>query len=94
MTKGMKHCCEQMRDAIQDDVVPVTFLPKFREYGILVLDGGSSFLELRYCPWCGNKLPSSLRDEWFDYLEAREIDPESDLVPPEYQTEQWWIANE
>lgn len=25
-------------------------------YGLFVHDGGSSFVEISYCPWCGSKL--------------------------------------
>ncbi|WEK45185.1 MAG: hypothetical protein P0Y56_09055 [Candidatus Andeanibacterium colombiense] len=27
-------------------------------YGIIVHDGGSSVVEIAFCPWCGGKLPS------------------------------------
>jgi hypothetical protein len=30
-------------------------------YGLFVHDGGSSFVEIRYCPWCGAEL-SAIRD--------------------------------
>jgi hypothetical protein len=26
-------------------------------YGLFVHDGGSSFIEIAFCPWCGSKLP-------------------------------------
>ena len=26
-------------------------------YGIIVHDGGSSVIEIAYCPWCGTRLP-------------------------------------
>jgi hypothetical protein len=26
-------------------------------YGLIVHDGGSSVIEIRFCPWCGAKLP-------------------------------------
>jgi hypothetical protein len=29
------------------------------EYGLFVHDGGSSFITINYCPWCGTKLPSA-----------------------------------
>jgi hypothetical protein len=65
-------------------------VPKFREYGIPILDGGSSFQEIAYCPWCGRKLPESLRDEWFEELERLGLDPSEDKVPEEYSSGQWW----
>ncbi|KXO98382.1 DUF6980 family protein [Tsukamurella tyrosinosolvens] len=32
----------------------------FGEYGIRVHDGGSSWVTIAYCPWCGTKLPQSV----------------------------------
>lgn len=29
---------------------------KARTYGIIIHDGGSSFVTIAYCPWCGTKL--------------------------------------
>jgi hypothetical protein len=26
-------------------------------YGLIVHDGGSSFIKISFCPWCGSKLP-------------------------------------
>jgi hypothetical protein len=26
-------------------------------YGLLIHDGGSSVIEINFCPWCGSKLP-------------------------------------
>jgi hypothetical protein len=68
----------------------VIFIPKFREYGIRVLDGGSSYIEISFCPWSGHKLPESLRDEWFSRLEAQGIDPGVDPIPLELQNEEWY----
>ena len=39
----------------------IDFIAKFREYGILVRDGGSSSILISYCPWCGVRLPDSQR---------------------------------
>ena len=58
-----------------------------------VLDGGSSFIELLYCPWSGDKLPASLRDAWFDALERRGIDPDSDAVPEEFSDDRWYTES-
>ena len=79
-----------MRSALEDSDVPITYTPKFREVGIRVLDGGDSTILLNFCPWSGNKLPESLRSEWFAELERRGIDPHKDPIPPEFQTEQWY----
>jgi len=29
---------------------------KSNRYGIIIHDGGSSFIVISYCPWCGKKL--------------------------------------
>jgi hypothetical protein len=26
-------------------------------YGLMIHDGGSSVVEISFCPWCGSKLP-------------------------------------
>jgi hypothetical protein len=26
-------------------------------YGLIIHDGGSSFVQIDFCPWCGTKLP-------------------------------------
>jgi hypothetical protein len=83
------HCCEALERACDDPDSAVTFNPKFREYGIKVLDGGSSYVEILFCPWSGQKLPGSLRDEWFNKLEAQGIDPGVDPIPLEFQSELW-----
>lgn len=66
------------------------YVPKFREYGIRVLDGGSSFIAIRFCPWCGKKLPASLRDEWFSRLENLNLEPDDPKVPEELLDDSWW----
>jgi hypothetical protein len=83
-------CCDELRRAVSDESVPIVHIPKFREFGIRILDGGSSFLHLRFCPWSGTRLPESLRERWFDTLDALGIDPASDAVPPEFSDERWY----
>ncbi|WP_425492630.1 DUF6980 family protein [Luteibacter aegosomaticola] len=88
------HCCEALRAACEDEDSPVTFIPKYREYGIRVLDGGTSNVVISFCPWSGDKLPASLRSEWFARLEDLGIDPGVDEIPEEFQTEQWYLGKE
>ncbi len=86
-----QHCCIEMDSAVNNPVIPIRFLPKFREYGVDVQDGGSSYLMIRFCPWCGVTLPSSLRDEWFDALEASGLDPhDPESIPQEFRDESWY----
>ena len=67
-----KHCCADMARALRFDCdkcadafeCPDTLLhysERFREYGLIIHDGGESWSVIRYCPWCGAMLPESTR---------------------------------
>ena len=86
----VEFCCDRLRLAIESDEVPVVYTAKYREFGIRVLDGGTSNIELLYCPWSGHQLPESLRTRWFKELEQRGIDPVKDQIPPEFGDERWY----
>lgn len=84
-------CCEDMFRYLWDGEIALNYSPKFREWGIDVIDGGSSQIRIRYCPWCGSKLPESLGDKWFEtLLEMGYENPFSDPIPDEYKTDHWW----
>lgn len=85
------HCCTEMAERLADGTTGVVYVPKFREYGIRVLDGGTSFIVIQFCPWCGVLLPGSLRDEWFDELERRGLSPYGVDIPEEFVSDRWWI---
>lgn len=82
-------CCPDLQRAVEDPDVPIIYNSIFREFGVRVLDGGSSTLLLHFCPWSGTKLPESLRDAWFEELERRGIDPHGDDIPDEFRDERW-----
>jgi hypothetical protein len=90
--------CDQMRVAIEDSTVPIKYVAKMNEIGVLVLDGpignpsqdGLSKINFTYCPWCGQSLPESLRDDWFEEMEKRGIDPWVDDVPEEFKDDAWY----
>lgn len=84
------HCCKKMEYAVSAAEVPVSFLLKFREYGIDIEDGGTSMLQIAHCPWCGVTLPNSVRNEWFERLDALGIDPYGDDVPSQFLDERWY----
>lgn len=87
----MKHCCSNMSEMIQEEK-SIIFIPEFREYGIPILDGGSSFLQISFCPWCGKELPQSLRDEFFDIIEEMGINYPCPLdeLPENMRSAKWW----
>lgn len=54
--KNWKPCCESLEarsKACQYEARISYFKDK---WGIPVLDGGSSFIQIKYCPFCGEKL--------------------------------------
>ncbi|GJM19338.1 MAG: hypothetical protein DHS20C14_15510 [Phycisphaeraceae bacterium] len=100
-TSEPPHCCGAMKQHLQFrcgthadpyECPDTTFHynPRFREHGIIVHDGGTSMIVIEYCPFCGAKLPESKRDEWFDALESRGIDPENNEFPEEFEDDRWW----
>jgi hypothetical protein len=68
----------------------ILYAPKFREYGIRVLDGGSGFIVIDHCPWCGKALPAPLRTEWFNEIESRGFEAGDETIPAEFTSDAWW----
>lgn len=98
------HCCETMRRNLEFTCAQhsspfecpdalVSYSPRFNEYGLIVHGGGSSVVGIAFCPWCGSKLPESLRDRWFAELEALGFgDPGVQSIPERYRTDAWYRA--
>ncbi|WP_445489601.1 DUF6980 family protein [Niallia sp. 03133] len=62
-----KHCYEDMTyhanftcDLHNDPYVCpdklILFNEKEKDYGLIIHDGGSSSIEITFCPWCGARL--------------------------------------
>ncbi len=62
-----KHCCESMKyhcefkcevhnDPFDCPDRIIYFSEETNEYGIIIHDGGSSWISIKYCPWCGSQL--------------------------------------
>jgi hypothetical protein len=84
------HGCQELARAVEDDALPVTYLPKFREYGIRYLDGGTSFHVMSFCPFDGQALPSSTRDAYVDVLAELALEPGDPGIPAEFTDDSWW----
>jgi hypothetical protein len=99
------HCCDDMRERLAhrcaqhenpfdcpDNLVFCS--PKFSEYGLIVHDGGPSYIRIAFCPWCGARLPKNKRDLWFDTLEAMGFkDPVgNDSIPEDFKSDRWWLS--
>ena len=85
------HCCEDMKMRVEDPNVAIEFFDRFREYGISLV-GSSGVVRIDFCPWCNNKLPTSLRNRYYDELENIGIDdPYSQDVPDDFKSAEWYI---
>ncbi|WP_397304903.1 DUF6980 family protein [Peribacillus butanolivorans] len=62
-----KHCCDDMayhenfKCEIHEKPFEcpdklVIYYEKDNEYGLIIHDGGSSSIEILFCPWCSKKL--------------------------------------
>lgn len=85
-----RHDCKGMRVALDPEVGSLVYTAKFREFGVPIRDGGSSVLIIEFCPFCGARLPASLRDRWFDELDALGLEPGDDAIPRPMLTDEWW----
>ena len=56
------HCCEMMRYYIDHEDRVIYYWARFDEYLVPVHDGGTSGIQMKFCPWCGTRLPVSKRD--------------------------------
>lgn len=45
-------------DAHDDPDVTLIYSARSRRYGIPVRDGGTSYIHITHCPWCGKRLVS------------------------------------
>ena len=96
----LKQCCDEMEkklawhcnmhaDPFDCPDCLVLYNEKFDEYGLVIHDGGSSVLQIHYCPWCGRRLPESKRDRWFGELAALGFDePSEQDIPEQYRNSQ------
>ncbi|MBS0351340.1 MAG: hypothetical protein JSR33_09175 [Proteobacteria bacterium] len=91
MKNKKEHCCQKLTKEINRSKIFLLYIKNLREYGIRILDGGTSFQSVYYCPWCGAKLPHSLRNEWFDTLDSMGFDdPREQDIPLDYKSDAWW----
>lgn len=85
-----------MADFIEDQRLPIEYLPKYREYYIPLIKGHKAIQCILFCPWCGTKLPKDLGNEYFDILEKEynitslEETEKAKSLPEEFKTDEWW----
>jgi hypothetical protein len=91
MRDQINYQSDQHPDPFDDPDKLIYYSEKIDEYGIIIHDGGSSAITIKYCPWCGKKLPKSKRDLWFARLRKLGYDdPLIENIPNEFQTDEWY----
>ena len=88
MAAALDFECSEHDDPFACNDALMIYHEPFDEYGIVVHDGGPSYVLIRHCPWCGTPLPESQRDSWFDETDAKGI-PGENGYPPEYLSAAW-----
>lgn len=85
--------CKELAENLADPTVPLGYANVFDEY-YLIRSGGESSQLIKYCPFCGGKLPPSKRAQFFDELDQLGIQYElgDDLgqLPAAFQSDVWW----
>jgi hypothetical protein len=84
------HCCDEMRLHLSQGKIALNYSQRFREYHIMDRDEGPAGQRLTFCPWCGRKLPESLRKQWFESIWALGLEPDDEGIPVEYMSDAWW----
>jgi hypothetical protein len=83
--------CDQHRDLHECSHVAVLYFSRFDEWTLRAVDDADHVTLIRYCPWCGIRLPESKRDRWFDTLAAMGYnDPGVEDIPQEFRSDKWW----
>jgi len=60
-------CCKELSLFTKEPKNPIEYNPVFREYFVRS-QHSSNIITFAYCPWCSKKLPTSLRESYFDNL--------------------------
>jgi len=92
MRSNVENTCKEHPDRNDCPDCLITYIPKWDVYGIIIHDGGSSFIKIKFCPWCGFKLPESKFERRMNELEAMGFDfedPDAEL-PAGYEDDTWW----
>ncbi|MCC8399752.1 MAG: hypothetical protein LN563_04205 [Rickettsia endosymbiont of Platyusa sonomae] len=99
-------CCKKMKQIIKEirdkNLIDhsIVYNKRYREFFVHFNEEAEQrdremLMDIFWCPWCGTKLPKGLSNEWWDILEQEynikdPSDSESDKVPAEFWTDEWW----
>jgi hypothetical protein len=83
------HCCAEMNWRLPQKEAAVVYIARYREYGTL-LNNGSAYMVLEFCPWCGTRFPETLRSQWMSAVLQYGCRPDSEHIPGKFLTDEWW----
>ena len=89
-----KFCCEDMESCVNNKDWVIEYNRVTKSYLLSCRDYIT--LRMKYCLFCGTKLPKDLNDELHDILveELAIEDPDygnnDPRIPPEFKTDEWW----
>ena len=87
MAAALTFDCAQHADPFECADHVLVYNEVLDEVGLIIHDGGPSYVVIAYCPWCGAAQPESQRDRWFDETEAKGFT--DDDLPEAYRTGAW-----
>ena len=56
MTEAVNSRCPDHEDPFDCPDCLIHYVEETGEYGIIIHDGGTAFIVIRFCPWCGKAL--------------------------------------
>jgi hypothetical protein len=59
MRANLEHKCDIHADVFDCPDRLVYYSSQNHQYGLIVHDGGSSYITIDYCPWCGTNLDTA-----------------------------------
>lgn len=84
-----RHSCRSFDRHLKASSVPIGYDPTLREY-FVSLANMDAIQTISFCPWCGSKLPRSLRSKWFNRVRRLGLEPSDDSIPEEMKSDEWW----
>ena len=97
LNNNTKFCCKPFEYSLvnEDDSGNIIYVPSTRVYAV----SGNPPAVIKYCPFCGSKLPDELYDKRYEfigkelgkeYLSDDDGNPPKKELPQEFQTDEWW----
>jgi hypothetical protein len=93
MAEALTQGCAQHENLFECPDNLIYWSPPLDEYGLIVHDGGRSYVLISTCPWCDRRLPNSKREAWATELEKVGVEsPFFDEGPAPFASDAWYRA--